>query len=70
MDPDGVKYYGNKSEIDKAQDEILKKIEDEDELDELAESFMNWEKWSQYDSKIPPMTLGASENYYSRSLMC
>ena len=57
MDPDGVKYYGNQSEIDKAQDEILKKIEDEDELDELNDNIMDWKKWSPYDSKIPPTEL-------------
>ena len=66
MDPEGRKYYREEGDIEKAEDQIIGKIEDEEELEEFyAEREENgWIVLNRYDPKIPPMKIGQLEHYY------
>ena len=66
MDPEGENYYGNRDEIEKAEDQIISQIEDEDELEEFYAELeeTGWIVLNRYDSKIPPMKIGQLEHYY------
>ena len=66
MDPEGENYYGNRDEIEKAEDQIVSQIEDEDELEEFyaEREETGWIVLNRYDSKIPPMKIGQLEHYY------
>ena len=66
MDPHGDKYYGEKSEVEMAEDQIVKHIDNEVDLEEFyAEREENgWIALNRYDPKIPPMNIGQLEHYY------
>jgi superfamily II DNA or RNA helicase len=65
MDPDGEIYYGQESDIVKAEDQIVSQIDDEEEEEFYAEREENgWIVLNRYDSKIPPMKIGQLEHYY------
>lgn len=66
IDPEGKKYYREESEIENAEDQIISKIYDEEELEEFsAERAENgWIPLNRYDPKIPPIKIGELEHYY------
>lgn len=66
IDPEGEKFYKEKSEVEKAEDQIIGKIDDEEELEEFyAEREENgWIVLNRYNTKIPPMKIGQLEHYY------
>ena len=66
MDPDGEIYYIKEGEIEKAEDQIVRKIEDEEELEEFyaEREETGWIVLNRYDPKIPPMKIGQLEHYY------
>lgn len=66
LDPNSEIYYSEKSEIDKAEEQIVTQIEDEEKLEEFyAEREENgWIVLNRYDQKIPPMKIGQLEHYY------
>ena len=66
MDPDGEIYYIKEGEIEKAEDQIVRNIEDEEELEEFyaEREETGWVVLNQYDPKIPPMKIGHLEHYY------
>ena len=65
MDPDGEIYYGNESDIEKAEDKIVSMLEDEEEEEFYAErEEKGWIVSHRYDPKIPPMKIGQLEHYY------
>ena len=66
MDSDGEIYYGQESDIVKAEDQIVSQIDDEEELEEFyaEREETGWIVLNRYDSKIPPMKIGQLEHYY------
>ena len=66
IDPEGEKYYKEESKIEKAEKNIVKMIDDEQELEEFyAEQEINgWKVLNRYDLKIPPIGIGQLEHYY------
>lgn len=66
IDPDGEIYYKEEGEIEKAENQIVRLIDDERELEEFyAEREENgWVVLNRYDHKIPPMKIGQLEHYY------
>jgi len=66
MDPEGEKYYREEDEIENAENQIISKIDDEEDLEEFyAEREENgWIVLNRYDPKIPPMKIGQLEHYY------
>jgi hypothetical protein len=65
MDPDREIYYGQKSDIVKAEDQILSQIDEDEEEEFYAERDENgWVVLNRYDPKIPPMKIGQLEHYY------
>jgi superfamily II DNA or RNA helicase len=65
MDPNGEIYYREEGEIEKAEDQIIGKIDDEELEEFYAEREENgWIVLNRYDPKIPPMKIGQLEHYY------
>ena len=66
MDPEGIKYYREEGDIEKAEDKIVSQIDDEEELEEFyaEREETGWIVLNRYDPKIPPMKIGQLEHYY------
>lgn len=66
LDPNGEIYYREEGEIEKAEDQIIAKIDNDTDKEEFyAEREENgWIVLNRYDPKIPPMKIGQLEHYY------
>lgn len=68
IDPDKIKYYGEKEDMKKAEEHIERRLREESE--ETYEEYFTgkqidgWKVLNAYDPKIPPMNIGQMEHYY------